>query len=197
MRQRGEGCICRRVAVLLLDGVASMHQEPETPQPDARLRFLRVLGSIWLVIMALTLGGAALAPYLGQIADFVLQHTLHRQWTRITLDAEQPFFDLSTPTRAVQSYYSALYQGNVTSMERLTWGAFREQMRLRVTTTATAPAFTPYRSFVRTEMQGDREAIVFEKFHLFWKHGLRFLLRREAKDWQIVDVESLLGLVQP
>jgi hypothetical protein len=97
-----------------------MDQEPNVPQPDARLRFLRVLGSIWLVIMALTLGGAALAPYLGQIADFVLQHTLHRQWTRFTLDAEQPFFDLSTPTRAVQSYYSALYQGNVTSMERLT-----------------------------------------------------------------------------
>ena len=42
--------------------------------------------------------------------------------------------------------------------------------------TTAAPAFTPYRSFVRTEMQGDREAIVFEKFHLFWKHGLRFLL---------------------
>ena len=113
------------------------------------------------------------------------------------MDAEQPFFDLSTPTRAVQSYYSALYQGNVASMERLTWGAFREQMRLRVAATATAPAFTPYRSFVRTEMQGDHEAIVFEKFHLFWKHGLRFLLQREARDWQIVGVEPLLGLVQP
>ena len=178
-------------------GLREMDQEPNVPQPDARLRFLRVLGTVWLVIMAVTLGGAALAPYLGQIADLVLQQTVHRHWTRLTLGAEQPFFDLSTPIRAVQSYYSALYQGNVTSMEQLTWGAFREQMRLRVTTTATAPAFTPYRSFVRTEMQGDREAIVFEKFHLFWKHGLRFLLRREAKDWQIVDVESLLGLVQP
>jgi hypothetical protein len=73
----------------------------------------------------------------------------------------------------------------------------REQMRLRVAATATAPAFTPYRSFVRTEMQGDHEAIVFEKFHLFWKQGLRFLLQRQAGDWQIVGVEPLLGLVQP
>jgi hypothetical protein len=178
-------------------GLREMNQEPNVPQPDARLRFLRVLGTIWLVIMALTLGGAALAPYLGQIADFVLQQTVHRHWTRFALDAEQPFFDLSTPTRAVQSYYGALYQGNVTSMERLTRGAFREQIRLRVAATATASAFTPYRSFVRTEMQGDREAIVFEKFHLFWKHGLRFLLQREAGDWQIVGVEPLLGLVQP
>ena len=174
-----------------------MNQEPHVPQPDARLRFLRVLGAIWLITMALVLGGAVLAPHLGQIADFVLQQTVQRHWTRFALETEQPFFDLSTPTRAVESYYSALYQGNVTSMERLTRGAFREQMRLRVAATVTAPALTPYRSFVRTEMQGDREAIVLEKFHLFWKQGLRFLLQREARDWQIVGVEPLLGLVQP
>jgi hypothetical protein len=174
-----------------------MRQEPEAPQPDARLRLLRVLGTIWLVIMALTLGGAALAPYLGQIADMVLQHTVQRHWTHFTLNAEQPFFDLSTPTRAVQSYYSALYQGSVSNMDQLTRGAFREQMHLRVAATVTAPAFTPYRSFVRTEMQGDHEAIVFEKFHLFWKHGLRFLLQRETGNWQIVGVEPLLSLIQP
>ena len=173
-----------------------MRQEPEVPQPDARLRFLRVLGTIWLVIMVLTLGGAALAPYLGQIADVVLQQTVHRHWTRLTLEAEQPFFDLSTPTRAVQSYYSALYQGNVTHMERLTHGPLREQMRFRAAATTTALAFMPYRSFLWTEMQGDREAIVLEKFHLFWKHGLRFLLQRGAEDWQIVHVEPLLGLAQ-
>ena len=169
-----------------------MQPEPEVPQPDARLRFLRVLGSIWLVVMVLTLGGAALAPYLGQVADVVLQQTVHRQWTRLALHAEQPVFDLSTPTRAVQSYYSALYQGNVTRMARLTHGAWREQMRLRVAASATAPAFTSYRSFVRVEMQGDREAVVFEKFHLFWQHGLRFLLQRDAGEWQIVGVEPLL-----
>jgi len=169
-----------------------MHQEPGIPQPDTRVRFLRVVGTIWLVVMALTLGGAALAPYLGHIADIMLHQTVHRQWARLSLDAEQPFFDLSTPTRVVQSYYSALYQGNVARMERLTHGALREQMRLRVAASATAPAFTPYRSFVRAEMQGDHEAIVLEKFHLFWKYGLRFRLQRATGDWQIVGVEPLL-----
>jgi hypothetical protein len=82
-------------------------------------------------------------------------------------------------------------------MARLTRGPLREQMRLRVAATATAPAFTPYRTFVRTEMQGEREAIVLEKLHLFWKHGLRFLLQREAGDWQIVSIEPILALVPP
>src|SRR5262245_27633056 len=136
-----------------------MKQEPHLPQPDARLRFLRLLGTIWLVIMVLTLRGAALAPYLGQIADVVLQQTVHRQWTRLTLDGEPPLCALSTPTRAVHSYYSAFYHGNVTNMERLNQGPLREQLRLRTAATTTAPAFTPYRSFLRTEMQGDREAM--------------------------------------
>ena len=169
-----------------------MNQEPEAPQPDTRLRFLRVLGTIWIVVVALTLAGAVLAPYLGQIADFALHQTVHRHWARLTLDAERPFFDLSTPTRAVQSYYSALYQGSVTSIERLTQGALREHMRLRVADARTAPAFTPYRSFVRAEMRDDHEAVVLEKFHLFWKHGLRFLLQRDAGDWQIVSIEPVL-----
>src|SRR5437660_10215758 len=91
-RRRGEGFIYPRVPASLLDGVASMRQEPEAPQPDARLRFLRLLGTIWLVIMLLTLGAAALVPYPGQIADIVLQHTVHRQWSRLALDAEQPIF---------------------------------------------------------------------------------------------------------
>ena len=169
-----------------------MHQEPEAPQPDTRLRFLRVLGTIWLVVVTLTLAGAVLAPYLGQITDFALHQTVHRHWTRLTLDAERPFFDLSTPTRAVQSYYSALYQGSVASIERLTQGALREHMRLRVEDARTAPAFTPYRSFVRAEMRDDHEAVVLEKFHLFWKHGLRFLLQRDTGDWQIVSIEPVL-----
>lgn len=169
-----------------------MHQEPETPQPDTRLRFLRVLGIVWLIVVALTLAGALLAPHLGQIADFALHQTVHRHWVRLTFDAERPFFDLSTPTRAVQSYYSALYQGNVANIERLTQGALREHMRRRVADARTAPAFTPYRSFVRAEMRGDHEAVVLEKFHLFWQHGLRFLLQRDAADWQIVSIESVL-----
>ena len=169
-----------------------MNQESEAPQPDSRMRFLRVLGTIWITVVALTLAGAVLAPHLGQIADFALHQTVHRHWTRLTFDAERPFFDLSTPTRAVQSYYSALYQGSVASIERLTQGALREQMRLRVEYAHTAPAFTPYRSFVRAEMRGDHEAVVLEKFHLFWKHGLRFVLQRDAGDWQIVNIEPVL-----
>ncbi|MBM3225307.1 MAG: hypothetical protein FJZ47_16100, partial [Candidatus Tectomicrobia bacterium] len=58
---------------------------PDTPRPDTRVRFLRVLGTIWLVVMVLTLGGVALAPHAGQIADVVLQQTVYRQWTRLTL----------------------------------------------------------------------------------------------------------------
>jgi hypothetical protein len=143
-----------------------------------------------VVVVVLTFGGVVLAPHLGQIADIVLHHTIHRHWIRLTFEAERSFFDLSTPTRTVQSYYSALYQGNVTSMERLTQGAFRDQMRLRVASATAAPAFTPYRSFVRAEMRGAHEAVVLEKFHLFWKHGLRFVLQRSASDWQIVGIES-------
>jgi len=169
-----------------------MNQEPAAPQPDSRLRFLRVLGIVWLVVVALTLTGALLAPHLGQIADFALHQTVHRHWARLSFDAERPFFDLSTPTRAVQSYYSALYQGSVASIERLTQGALREHLRLRVVDARTAPALTPYRSFVRTEMRGDHEAVVLEKFHLFWKHGARFLLQRHTGDWQIVAIEPVL-----
>ena len=169
-----------------------MNQEPAAPQPDTRRRFLRVLGIIWLVVVVFTLAGTLLAPYLGQIVDFALHQTVQRHWTRLTFDAERPFFDLSTPTRAVQSYYSALYQGNVTNIERLTQGAWREQLRLRVASARAAPAFTPYRSFVRAEIRGDHQAVVLEKFHLFWPHGLRFLLQRDAADWQIVSIESVL-----
>ena len=169
-----------------------MNQEPATPQPDSRLRFLRLLGMLWLVVVALTLAGALLAPHLGQLADFALHQTVQRHWTRLAFDAERPFFDLSTPTRAVQSYYSALYQGSVANIEQLTQGALREHMRQRVASARTAPALPSYRSFVRAEMRGDHEAVVLEKFHLFWKHGLRFLLQRDAADWQIVSIESML-----
>jgi hypothetical protein len=181
----------RRRPVLLPNGIASMLQEPDAPRPDTRLKFLRVLGTVWLIVVVLTLGGMVVVPHLGQVTDFVLHQTSHRQWTRLTFDAERPFFDLSTPIGTVQSYYSALYQGNVAGMARLTQGALREQMRLRVAHATSAPAFTPYRSFVRADMRGDHEAVVLEKFHLFWQRGLRFVLQREAGDWQIVGIEPV------
>jgi hypothetical protein len=91
----------------------------------------------------------------------------------------------------VQSYYTALYQGDVASIERLTQGALREQLRQRVAHTSTAPALTPYRSFVRADLRGDHDAVVLEKFHLFWQRGLRFVLQRQAGDWQIVGIEPV------
>ncbi len=98
---------------------------------------------------------------------------------------------LSTPAQAVASYYSALYHSDSAQMERLTAGEFRRHMRQRLAQSASAPAFTPYRSYLQTEIRNDREALVHEKFHLFWQHGLRFFLQREAADWQIVGVEPL------
>lgn len=168
-----------------------MSEPAEVPAAATPGRFLRVLGIIWLVVMGLTLGGAVVAPYLGQIADVLLQQTLYRQWTRLSLEAEQPVFDLSTPTQTVRSYYSALYQGAAGPMQQLTAGAWREQMRQRLATTTTAPTFTPYRSFLHVEQQDAHEARVLEKFHLFWSHGLRFALQHEAGQWRIVGVEPI------
>jgi hypothetical protein len=145
------------------------------------------LGIIWLTVMGLILGGVVLAPYMGQITDFVLHQTVYRQWTRLTLEAEQSFFDLSTPPQALRSYYSALYHGDGARMAQLTEGSFQEQMRQRVATTTTAPAFTSYRSFLLTEQQGEHDAVVLEKFHLFWNNSLRFVLQRDATQWRIVN----------
>ena len=166
-------------------------QDLEAPQPDGRLKFLRILGTLGLALVVLTLAGAALAPYAGRITDVFLHQTLYRQWAPLTLDGDKAFLHLSTPAQTVRSYYSALYHGDITSMERLTAGPFREQMRQRLVHASTAPAFTSYHSYVQTEMQGDREALVREKFHLFWQRGLRFALQREATDWQIVGLELL------
>lgn len=168
-----------------------MSQPSETSAAAARGRFLRVLGIIWLVAMGLTLGGVVLAPYLGQIADTVLQQTMYRQWSRLTLEAEQPVFDLSTPTQTVRSYYSALYHGDAGRMHQLTAGAWREQMRQRLAASTAAPALTPYRSFLHLERQEDTAASVLEKFHLFWSHSLRFTLQREATHWRIISVEPM------
>lgn len=169
-----------------------MSESADTPAPGTPGRFLRVLGLIWLVGLGLILGGAIVAPYLGQITDTVLAQTMYRQWTRLALEVETPVFDRSTPVQTVRSYYSALYHGDAGRMSQLTTGSWREQMRQRLTTTSTAPAFTPYRSFVYIERQDEHTATVLEKFHLFWGNGLRFALQRDAAAWVIVRVESTL-----
>ncbi len=165
-----------------------MQKVDDMPRSHSRRTFLRILGLVWLTSMGLILGGALLAPHLASIADAVLHQTVHRQWMRLRVTSEPSVFDLSTPARTLQSYYSALYHGDVLRMTQLTDGALREQMHQRVSTTTTAPAFTPYQSFLRTEQHGEHEVVMLEKLHLFWSNGLRFLLQREANQWRIVSV---------
>jgi hypothetical protein len=168
-----------------------MRQENETRQQDSRRKFLRVVGTLWVAAVLATLVGALVAPYLGRMADFVLHQTVHRHWTRLALQIEQPFLDLSAPVHTVKSYYSALYHGDAAAMERLTTGPFREQMRLRLAHAEKTSNSPPYRSYLRTETSAAQSAVVVEKFHLFWQHGLRFSLQRNAADWCISGVELI------
>jgi hypothetical protein len=135
--------------------------------------------------------GAAVAPHLASMADFILHQTAHRHWQALTLQSAQPFFDLSAPEHAIKSYYSARYRGDAATMERLTAGAFREQMRQWLAYAEASPDNVSYHSYLRTETSGSQQAVVVEKSHLFWQRGLRFSLQRYAADWRIVDVELL------
>ncbi|MGE3536109.1 MAG: hypothetical protein AB7N91_01585 [Candidatus Tectimicrobiota bacterium] len=166
-------------------------EEDETPRVDGRRAFLRVLGLLGLGLLGLILGGAVLVPHAGRMADTLLHQTFYRQWTPLGLDADTVRYSLATPEETVQSYYSALYRGDRARMEALTAGDFRSHMQQRLAYGAAAQALTPYRSYVLTEMRGDREAQVTEKFHLFWQSGLRFVLRRATAGWQIVDLEVI------
>ncbi|MGQ4810380.1 hypothetical protein NKDENANG_03838 [Candidatus Entotheonellaceae bacterium PAL068K] len=165
---------------------------PEQTQSRGSLRkFLRIAGTLWLVAVLALLIGAFLAPHMGRMVNFVLHQTAHRHWTRLTLHPERPYVDLSTPAHTVTSYYSALYRGDAAAMEHLTLGAFRQQMRQRLTHTEATASTLTYRSYLRTESLTDQNAIVLEKFHLFWQRGLRFRLQRQAADWRIVGVEVM------
>jgi hypothetical protein len=62
-------------------------------------------------------------------------------------------------------------------------------MRLRVGHAEAAPPDTLYRSYLNTEVQAPRLAVVTEKFHLFWQRGLLFHLEHSGTEWQIVRVE--------
>ena len=130
------------------------------------------------------------APHLGRITDTVLNYTWHRDWTRLTLPADEAFFDLSTPVLALRSYYSTLYQGDGTHLAQLTVEPFREQLRVRLQHAEIPPGADRivYRSYLFTVMQGGGRAVVTEKFHLFWQHGLRFQMRRTADGWSISEL---------
>ena len=90
----------------------------------------------------------------------------------------------------MRSYYSALYQGDATNLAALAVEPFRDDLRLRLQH-AEAPSGAErivYRSYLLTVMQGGGRAVVTEKFHLFWQHGLRFQLQRTPDGWAIAGV---------
>ena len=151
---------------------------------------MRVVGGVAAALVIVVVVGTYTAPHVGRITDIVLNHTWHRDWTRLTLPADEAFFDLSTPFLAVRSYYSAIYQGDATHLADLAVGPFREQLRVRLQY-AEAPSGADrivYRSYLLTVMQGGGRAVVTEKFHLFWQHGLRFQLQRTPAGWSIAGV---------
>ncbi len=168
-----------------------MDQQTHTEPRGSSRRFLRIVGTLWLAAILMLLVGALLAPHLGRIVDFVLHQTTQRHWTRLTLHPEQLYVDLSAPIPTVTSYYSALYRGDAAAMDRLTLGAFRQQMRRRVASAEAMVDMPTYRSYLRLERSTDQDAIVLEKFHLFWQRGLRFRLQRRAATWRLVGVEGV------
>ena len=167
-----------------------MNPNPSAGQPDTRLKFMRVVGGVAAVLVLAIVVGTYAAPHMGRLTDIVLNHAWHRDWSRLTLPADEAFFDLSTPSLAVRSYYSALYQGDATHLAELAVEPFREQLRLRLQHAEAPPNADRiiYRSYLFTVMQGGGRAVVTEKFHLFWQRGLRFQLLRTPDGWSIASV---------
>jgi hypothetical protein len=159
--------------------------------PASPGRFLRGLGIVALLLLGVIGAGAVLVPYFGRLLDFVLHQTAYRHWTQLTLQSAPPFFDVSTPQQAVKSYYSALYHGDMAAMEQVTAGPFRDQMRQRLAHTLGTVDVPLYTSYLETHGADAQTAVVVEKFHLFWSHGLRFTLQRQTMGWAIVGIELL------
>ena len=170
-----------------------MNPNPSAGQPDTRLKFMRIVGGVAAALVIVVAVGTYTAPHMGRLTDVVLNHTWHRNWTCLTLPADEAFFDLSTPFLAVRSYYSALYQGDATNLPELAVEPLREALRVRLQH-AEAPSGADriiYRSYLLTVMQGGGRAVVTEKFHLFWQHGLRFQLQRTRAGWAIASVARM------
>jgi hypothetical protein len=142
------------------------------------------------VLLAIGIG-ALLAPHVERVADFVLHQTAYRSWTRLALPTAQPFFAAATPEDAVKSYYSALYRGDTVAMERLTSGPLREQLRQRLSQSASLPANLLYSSYLQTQRAETQTAVVVEKLHLFWPQGLRFTLQQQTTGWRIMEIDLL------
>ena len=170
-----------------------MDENPAAPSPGPPLKFIRVVAVVAAALIIVVVVATYTAPHVGRITDAVLNVTWHRDWTRLTLPAGEAFFDLSTPALAVRSYYSALYRADATHLATLAVEPFREQLRLRVQHAELSPDADRivYRSYLFTVMQGGGRAVVTEKFHLFWRHGLRFHLRRTAAGWSISELTMM------
>jgi hypothetical protein len=158
---------------------------------DTRAKFLKVLGLVWGGAILAVVLVALFATHAGRMADFVLHQTAHRDWSRLTLHVERRFFDLSTPLDTIKSYYSALYRGDADAMQQLTSGVMQQQMRPRMAEAQRATGPSVYRSYLRVAASAAQNAIVVEKFHLFWQQGLHFHLRQNGAAWHIDRVQLL------
>ncbi len=167
-----------------------MHDDESPPRPELP-KYIRVVGSIWLTLMAAVVISVLLAPYMGRIVDFAMHQTSHRQWTVIRLQPQEVFFDRSLPIRAVQSYYSALYRASANDMDALTAGPLRNQMRQRMRHREVTTDTAVYQSFAQVAEREATWAVVEEKFHLFWNRGLRFMVTLAEDGWRVVQVTSL------
>lgn len=167
------------------------YEDTAPPRQPGLPAFVRIGGLIWLGLIAAILLGTVLAPHMGRLIDVVLHQTSHRQWQAIRLGTDTPYFDLSTPLNTIPSYYSALYRQDAAHMDRLTAGPFREQMQQRLAHATPESNPPTYRSFVTVEREDGTVVVVVEKFHLFWKRGLRFWLERREADWRITRVGML------
>lgn len=168
-----------------------MRYEDESPRRPELPKYVRVVGTIWLTLLVAVVIGVLLAPHIGRMIDVVLHQTSHRQWTAIRLQPDVVYFDRSRPIRAVQSYYSALYRVSVSDMDALTDGALREQMQHRMPYREAAKDAAVYRSFARVSEETATRAVVEEKFHLFWRQGLRFVVHYATDGWRVVEVTPL------
>ena len=164
-----------------------MDSNPSAGRHGPPLKFIRVVAGVAAALIVVVVVATYTAPHVGRITDVVLNYTWHRSWTRLTLPTDEVFLDLSTPALAIRSYYSALYQGDATHLAQLALEPFREQLRLRLQHAEIPPGADRivYRSYLFTVMQGGGRAVVTEKFHLFWQHGLRFQLQRTREGWSI------------
>lgn len=156
---------------------------------NTRPKFVKVAGLLWGSAMLLMILIALLAPHVGRIADGVLHQTAYRDWVHLVMKSERKFFDPSTPLNTIKSYYSALYLGDADAMQRLTTGVFQQQVRARMREAQLPDSAMTYRSYLHAATSATQQAVVAERFHLFWRQGLVFHLRYRDGVWRIGQVQ--------